>query len=198
MKINYVLVDHENVGLDSVDLLKNQSFRLLVFVGALQNRISVETASAIQRLGDRAEYIKISGSGKNALDFHMAFYLGRLANLDPMGYFHLISKDKGFDPLVIHLQEQSVHAARRESIAEIPLLQLDNATTPATRAKRYADALSKPGATRPKKLLTLSSAINALFQKKLSDSEVQAVASQLQKDGILTIDAQTGAVAYSR
>ena len=62
MKINYVLVDHENVGLDSVDLLKNQSFRLLVFVGALQNRISSAAASTV------TDFLSADMNGDGKLD----------------------------------------------------------------------------------------------------------------------------------
>ena len=197
MRINYVLVDHENVGLESVELLKNEVFRLVVFVGALQPRIAFETAAAIQQLGQRAEYVKISGSGKNALDFHLAFYLGRLANQDPTGYFHLISNDKGFDPLVAHLTEQSVQVARRSAIADIPLIRASSATNAEGRAKLFAERLAKPGATHPKKMQTLSSAINALFSKQLSQEEVLAVIEQLVRLGKIAVNEQTKAVTYS-
>lgn len=197
MRINYVLVDHENVGLESVELLKNEVFRLVVFVGALQPRIAFETAAAIQQLGQRAEYVKISGSGKNALDFHLAFYLGRLANQDPTGYFHLISNDKGFDPLVAHLTEQSVQVARRSAITDIPLIRASSATNAEGRAKLFAERLAKPGATHPKKTQTLSSAINALFSKQLSPEEVLAVIEQLVRLGKIAVNEQTKAVTYS-
>ena len=45
----------------------------MVFVGANQRRVPFDMASAIQRMGDKAEYIKISGNGPNALDFHIAY-----------------------------------------------------------------------------------------------------------------------------
>ena len=48
--------------------------------------------------GENGQYVKISGNGKNALDFHLAYYVGELATNDPEVYFHVISKDTGFDP----------------------------------------------------------------------------------------------------
>lgn len=54
----------------------------------------------MQQLGADAQYIKIGGSGKNALDFHLAFYIGELSARDPEAYFNIVSKDTGFDPLV--------------------------------------------------------------------------------------------------
>jgi hypothetical protein len=52
----------------------------------------------MQALGAKAQYVKISGNGSNALDFHIAFYIGHLGAVDPTAYFHIISKDAGFDP----------------------------------------------------------------------------------------------------
>lgn len=83
MRINYVLIDLENVQPSSLAGLEAEFFHVLIFVGANQAKIAFELASAIQRLGERARYIKISGNGSNALDFHIAYYIGRLAQEDP-------------------------------------------------------------------------------------------------------------------
>ena len=74
MRTNYVLIDYENVQPGSLAELDGEHFRVIVFVGANQNKLSYDTASALQRLGSRAEAIKISGNGSNALDFHIAFH----------------------------------------------------------------------------------------------------------------------------
>ncbi|WP_370868178.1 PIN domain-containing protein [Sulfuriferula sp.] len=42
---------------------------------------------------------KIEGTGKNALDFHIAFQLGRTIETAPQTECFVLSKDKGFDPL---------------------------------------------------------------------------------------------------
>jgi hypothetical protein len=52
----------------------------------------------MQRLGEHARYVRIGGTGRNALDFHLAFYLGELVQRDPGGVFRVVSKDGGFDP----------------------------------------------------------------------------------------------------
>ena len=64
----------------------------------------------MQRLGENAEYVKMGGNGSNALDFHIAFYIGQLAERGPNAYFHIISKDSGFDPLIKHLKTRKVFA----------------------------------------------------------------------------------------
>ena len=99
-----MLIDFESIQPESVKELLQDHFCLLLFVGANQTKVSFELATEIQRMGSRAEYIKMSGNGPNALDFHIAFYIGQISTQDPTAYFHIISKDKGFDPLIQHLK----------------------------------------------------------------------------------------------
>lgn len=138
--------------------------------------------------------MKISGAGPNALDFHIAFYLGRLVSGDQKACFHVISKDKGFDPLIVHLNEQSIDATRRIAISEIPLFKEKITSSATDRARSFIAKLHLPRATKPKKVDTLSRAINALFQKQLSDEEVKAVVRELQKLGEITV--HENAVSY--
>src|SRR5690606_26425169 len=56
-----------------------------------------------QPLGPRLAWIRISGNGPNALDFHIAFYLGQELALRPTSECTVFSRDTGFDPLVRHL-----------------------------------------------------------------------------------------------
>ena len=79
MKTNYVLIDFENVQPKNLELLKGHGFKVIVFVGSKQVKISFDLACAMQSLGADAEYVKIEGNGPNALDFHIAFYMGNIA-----------------------------------------------------------------------------------------------------------------------
>jgi hypothetical protein len=78
-RTNYVLIDYENVQPSQLELLNRDGFVANVFVGKAQTKLSFETVSAIQDLSERAKYIKISGAGPNALDFHIAFFKEQLA-----------------------------------------------------------------------------------------------------------------------
>ena len=100
MKTNYVLIDYESVQPDDIAALQHEHVRVIVFVGPHQTKIAFDKAAALQRMGTNAEYVQLSGSGPNALDFHIAYYLGCLAAKEPGAYFHIISKDTGFDPLI--------------------------------------------------------------------------------------------------
>jgi PIN domain len=67
-----------------------------------------------QPLGLRLKWIKISGQGPNALNFHIANYLGQELASSPALECAIFSRDTGFDPLVRYLQAL-VHTCRRVS-----------------------------------------------------------------------------------
>jgi hypothetical protein len=188
VKTNYVLIDYENVQPDDIDTLQHEHVRVIVFVGPHQTKIAFDKAAALQRMGANAEYVRLSGSGANALDFHIAYYLGQLTTKDPTAYFHIISKDTGFDPLVKHLKERKLRAGRVQAIGEIPFLKpVDPKTSPDRVALIVAD-LQKRGAARPRTVATLSSTISATFQKQLTAQEVSSLVSELKEKGLVKVD----------
>jgi hypothetical protein len=159
---------------------------LKIFVGANQTKISVDIAASIQQLGSHAEYIKISGNGPNALDFHIAYYIGMLVTAEPTAFFHIISKDTGFDPLIKHLKSKGISADRVKSIADISLIKASAAKTPEERIDVVLAWLSKT--TKPRTVKTLSSSIASLFQKQLSEKEIGVIVQALAVQGRVTID----------
>ena len=116
----YVLIDFENVQPKTLDRLQPGSVRIKVFLGQHQNRLMLELVQALQPFGADAEYIAIQGSGPDAVDFHIAFYIGRLAAGEPGATFTIISRDKGFDPLVRHLVGLGIPCQRIPDIDGTP------------------------------------------------------------------------------
>jgi hypothetical protein len=192
---NIVLVDFESVQPASLGCLAPDYFRLKVFVGATQTKVSFELVTAIQQMGDRAEYIKISGVGRNALDFHIAYYIGRIASEQPEAFFHIISKDTGFDPLIQHLKEKNLFCGRWESIEEIPAVKAAQVKSPEERAILFMSRLLQPKATKPRTEKTLRSAISAHFQRQLSEEDITAIVDALRRPGQLSIT--DGKVVYA-
>ena len=189
MRTNYVLIDHENVHLEALAGLDAEHFKVLLFVGASQNKLAYELAAAVQKMGSRAEYVKISGNGSNALDFHIAFYIGQLVAQEPTAYFHIISKDTGFDPLIQHLRGKKISVARSSSIADIPLLKASNAKSASEKIDVIVGNLKQRGSSKPRTIKTLSSTISSLFQKQLADEELTSLLAELQGKGwILTTE----------
>lgn len=168
--------------------LQHEHVHVIVFVGHHQTKIAFESAAALQRMGANAEYVRLTASGPNALDFHIAYYLGQLSAKDPAAFFHIISKDTGFDPLVKHLKEKKLRVCRVQTIGEIPILKpVDPKTSPDRVALIVAD-LQKRGASRPRTVATLSSTISAAFQKQLTAHEVSSLVSELKKKGLVKVD----------
>lgn len=88
----------------------------MMFLGQNQSKVPVALSRVLQPFGTDVEYLQISGSGPNAVDFHIAFYIGRLAASWPDAKFTIVSKDTGFDPLVKHLASLKIACNRSASI----------------------------------------------------------------------------------
>lgn len=187
MRINYVLIDFEKVQPESVELLAPDHFQLIVFVGKNQTKLPFAIASSVQRLGTSARYIKICGNGSNALDFHIAYYIGQLAATDPSAYFHIVSRDTGFDPLIEHLRSSNVLVDRVISIGDIPLLKASNARSVDERLAVALARLEAMKLSRPRTVRTLQGTIASAFQKTLSDKEVARLVRELTDAGHVAI-----------
>jgi hypothetical protein len=188
VKTNYVLIDYENVQPDDIETLQHEHVRVIVFVGPHQTKIAFETAAALQRMGANAEYVRLSGGGSNALDFHLAYYLGQLTMKEPTAYFHIVSKDTGFDPLVKHLKERKLRVCRVHALGEIPILKPADPKTSTDRLALIVADLQKRGAARPRTVATLSGTISATFQKQLTEQEVSSLVSELKKKGLIKVE----------
>ncbi len=187
MATNYVLIDFENVRPKNLELLTKHPFKVFVFVGASQTKVPFDLADSMQLLGNDAKYIKISGNGQNALDFHIAYYVGELAGKDTDAQFHIISKDKGFDPLIAHLKSRKIRIQRERDIGEIPLLRVPTTTSMDEKVAAIVKNLGGRGQSRPRKVRTLENTINTLFTKKLDKNELAALVKELQKRKLIVV-----------
>jgi hypothetical protein len=188
VKTNFVLIDYENVQPATIDCLNHDFFKILIFIGVNQTKVTVDVAAALQQLGPRATYIKISSHGANALDFHIAFYIGHLAAQEPDAYFHIISKDTGFDPLIQHLKGKKIFANRVHSVTDIPIVKIMRATTRPEQIAVILTAFQQRSGSKPRTVKTLISTINALFLKRLSDADLASLIRELQTRGIIHVD----------
>ncbi len=201
MKKNYVLIDYENVQVQSLALLKDEQFSVRVFLGPNNTKLPVELVVTMQELGSRAEYIALETSGSNALDFHIAYYLGVLAAADPAGFFHIISKDTGFDPLIRHLRSRKIFVARSVSIEEMPcfkvtVMPLESKTQTAATVsteellRLAVDDLIKRKDKKPRTPKALRSTIHARCGINLPGSEIDAVWTTLLRRGYVKINGE--------
>ncbi len=188
MKTNYVLIDYENVQPRMAELLAPEHFKVVVFVGATQARVNFDLVIALQSKGADCRYMKITGIGRNALDFHIACYIGQLATTDPEAYFHVIAEDRGMDPLIQHLQAQGVHVKRSAAIEDVPIVKLDSQAPRDEKLSAAIAYLVSRGRQRPAWMKTLIGSIGALFTPKLDEPTTKSLIDVLEGHGIFTLN----------
>jgi hypothetical protein len=199
-KINVILVDYENVqvNLDILRSINVENLEIYIFVGENQKNTSMELLENILELYKskiKIELIRIKGTGKNALDFHIAYFIGKLSKENENYFFHIISKDTGFDILIEYLKkEEKIKCLREEKIEEIPIIEMLKAETIPQKANVFRKKLVK-SPTNPKKEKTLISAIIAHFAKSITETEAKDIINFLEKEKILSID-DNGKVSY--
>lgn len=179
-----LLVDFENV--KDVNLTSLPSSCVVkIFVGRTQNNIPFALTKDAQRFGDRLEWIKIAGDGKNNLDFHLAYYLGRLTHEVQDTEFVILSKDKYFDSLIRHLVERKMSCRRISSLSELAVVEEKTSDDP--NFQRAFSLLSKiEKKSRPRRRKTLTQHVSSLFQKKLPVNELQRVVDLFFSKGLVT------------
>ncbi|MDD5034879.1 MAG: PIN domain-containing protein [Methylococcaceae bacterium] len=205
MKTNYILIDYENVQVKSLALLKGGHFRVKVFLGPTNTKLPIELVLAMQELGERAEYIVLEAHGRNALDFHIAYYLGVLSASEPDGFFHVISKDTGFDPLLQHLKTRKILSYRSASIEEMPCFTPISANVTLSNGHSIEDKvpteidnlvavavddLIKRKASKPRTSKTLRSTIHAKLGKNVPSMLVDTVYDALVTRSYVKVDGE--------
>ncbi len=175
-----LLVDFENVQALSLAKLP-EDLDVAIFVGSSQKSIPIELVRDAQKLGKRIEWIKVDGNGSNALDFHIAYYMGRWLVHSPKLECIVLSRDRGFDPLLAHLTGNGHQCRRIESLAE---LKAAPAAAPDPNYLRVMELLTKLAThARPRTRATLIAHLSAMFHKKLPEAEITRMVDRLFAEG---------------
>lgn len=184
MKESVLLVDFENIR--TIDLSQiPPGVRVPFFFGASQRTVTRAFFTAARKLGDRFVEIVVEGHGKNALDFHIAFYLGEYLKDWPSAEFIILSKDKGFDPLIKHLQGRSFRVRRAETLVEAFPEAAKAAPDDPQYARTVAFLTKIPKKNRPRKRASLCAHIANAF-KEASKADVQGLVDRLISKGLVS------------
>lgn len=206
--VNHVFVDLENVKSIDAGVIGGKNLTLHLFLGPHNRKLDVEV---VERLLENAQAVKLLRSpkaGKNALDFVLAYHLGQAVLADPKGYFHIVSKDTGFDALVDLLKSKHVKVKRHPDWSGLHFNSTSKpAGTPAPApkppakpglseaAEKLLENLRKSPKNHPKKKKTLITHAMNFTGKDKPESEAEKVIVELNKAGHLEID-DMGAVTY--
>ena len=191
IRTNYIFVDFENIQEHDLDRIAHKPIKVTLVLGRRHKNLPVQLVKLIQKYASQVALVETTLEGKNALDFVIACLIGAEAERDSQGYFHVLSRDTGFDALICHLKSREIRAARHVSFSEIPVLM--NA---AERVKLLTQFFTANAASRPKKRQALESQVQALFGRTLSSEDVQETIQKLIHGNILTL-ADNGAVSYA-
>jgi len=191
VKTQIILVDFENVQPDLLPALALEDVRVLVFVGPQQHKLPIGTVQAVQKMGTKAEYIRVSKQGPDALDMHIAFYIGRLSLNAEDVFFHVIAKDRDYDPLIEHLRSVQIWAAKWPDLSAIPILKLATAISLKDKVSAASNWLQARKGNRPKSLKTLQSSLKkSAFSDRLNEDEIVLVVEGLKSQKVLEIVGQ--------
>ena len=106
--MKHILIDFENVQPEASQLsgVDDENCHIWLFLGKLQQKtLSVELCEALCRFGKNVHFVRVAKTGKNALDFYLAYYLGKITEQDKEALICILSRDGGFDVLVEHLED---------------------------------------------------------------------------------------------
>jgi len=190
-RTNYIFVDFENVQETDWERIANRPVKVVLLLGTQQKNLPVHLVRKLVKVGSQVQLVEVKRAGKNALDMILAHYVGAIRVKDPEGYFHIVSKDTGYDPLVGHLQDEGAFARRHSSFSEISILM-----NVEERVGVVSKDLKENTASRPKKRSTLESKIQARFGSALSEADVSETIEGLIRDRSVTL-LESGDVKYA-
>lgn len=194
-RTNYIFVDYENVQEFDLDLIAGKPVKVFLLIGRQRKSLPLGLVRQIHRYHDQVQLIESQGASRNALDLVLAYHVGAQAKADPQGYFHVLAKDKDYDPLITHLRADGLRANREDLFSAIPVLIDVNRLTLPQRLKWVAERLQKIKANRPTRRKSLLAALHAMFHKKLPEEEVQELLSAMLDQRLIELSPQ-GGVAY--
>lgn len=215
--VNHVFVDFENIHEIDLAVIGSKAVSFTLLLGSRQTKLDVAIVEKLLEHAASVQLVRLSSAGKNALDFTLAYYVGRAVAADPSGFFHIVSKDAGCDPLIEHLRSKHIRARRHEDFAALtfsgaakppaatpavvvpkPKPQPAPPAKPATlheRETQFLELLRKPSTSRPRSEKKLLSYLVSSLSPKITDAEAAELVKHLSKACHLVIG-EKGLVTY--
>src|SRR5882672_541494 len=212
--INHVFVDFENIHEVDLAIIGNKAVSFTLLVGSRQTKLDACLVEKLLEHATSVQLVRLTSGGKNALDFVLAYHVGRAAAADPAGFFHIVSKDTGFDPLIEHLKCKQIRARRHDSFATLTFASSPKLLIPPTpvtpsklkslpppkalpsildaRATQVLEHLRKISTTRPRNSKKLVSFCVAYLGKKITEEEALKLVGDLSQAGHLAIGEKIG------
>lgn len=195
MRKNIYFLDFENLQSSEEELKKyiDDSCEIFLFHGVNQNNFPAYWVSVGIQLGHRLHRVQLKESASNALDFFIAYYIGLLSQEADILHFHIISNDKGYDPLIDHLREKG-RVINRISRPHNQSLHIVSSNSPITAidpelvniAIRILSLNSRPS-IKEKLINVINNTIYCNYKGQHSLPEIDVFLAHLQSEKLITI-----------
>ncbi len=175
----YIYIDFENI--NNLTSLVDIDGKYFIFVGASQKTINADLVLASNK--KNVEWIKISGNGKNALDFHIVYTLSIHSTEKDIEHI-ILSKDTGFDPLLLTLREKKIQAKRLTNLKD-----MNNESKGHPESELIDKIISNKKkinkTNRPQSVKKLESHIKSL-EKTLDDAKAHELVEELFRRNLIS------------
>lgn len=183
----WCFIDFENLpkALEYAISSKNDFARIFVFIGS-QQKVKIDLSDTTIPL----TLVKIEGTGKNNLDFHLIYYLGKCQEIaSETVEFVIFSKDTGWDRLIKFIQQEGRVCRRIGEFKKtaVPKTMPTTNSLPADVQQVINKLNQIQPDKRPKRLDRLTNHLNSVMNSlKLSITARQMVA-RLKQQGVISV-----------
>lgn len=103
--MKHILIDYENIQPKSFNDIETNECHIWLFLGVNQQKsLPLELVETLLKFDSKnVHIIRMQHTGKNALDFYLSFYLGKISEIDSQSDVCIVARDSGYDVLVEHL-----------------------------------------------------------------------------------------------
>jgi hypothetical protein len=167
--------------------------RIVACYGVNEPRLSISLAQTLATAihDGRLEFVGMNLRGKNAADFGLAFWAGRLLErMPPETEFVILSRDGGLEHVVNLLRRNNRRARRVGSVGEAATADVSDETA----AEEYYTDRLRPQLHRPKRRRTLVKSLRTFFKLR-EGVNVERILAVLIARGWVACDSQ-GIVSY--
>lgn len=202
---HHVFVDFENVHEIDPAIVGAKLATFTLLMGPGKKKLDIAVVDGLLAHAGAAHLIRLTSPGPNAVDFALSYYLGQAVLADPIGHFHIVSKDKGYDPLVAHLRSKNIQVRRHDDCASLLTVVLPAphalpVLPPAEKHLAAKQALSGIAAqlleilasfaSRPRTRKTLTRHVITVLGNKITAEEASRLIEELRACGKIAINAQ--------
>ncbi|HEW98590.1 MAG: hypothetical protein DRR00_34375 [Candidatus Parabeggiatoa sp. nov. 3] len=188
-KETWCFIDFENLPSALEYAIGNNYARIFVFLGSQQKKVNIDLSKLTT-----LEVIKIEGVGKNNLDFHLIYYLGKCqVNAGNHVEFAVFSKDTGWDRLIQFIQKEgrtckriSTTGSLKKAVQIAKVVQNAELPTDIQAILKKLKKLNK--AKRPKQVDRLTNHIHSIIISLETTKTAPQIVEILKQHKLISID----------